>query len=150
MSEPIPLVVVGLGTPAHGDAGLGAAAIDLLRRTYTIPAGVRVGDGFPWACEGPGVGLFIDAIESDAPAGAFIRLHGEEATPVVLRRLTATHGRWDPQSQLILLGLVPHTTTPGTGLSRAVEAGLAGLVRRMVLEARHLGHELRPKAGEGR
>ena len=146
---PGPLFVLGLGDAARGDDGLGAVAIDQLRNTWIAPATVHIGDGEV----SPGLGtghatVLVDAIAGDDPPGAFVRLHGDHAARAIAERAPSLAARLlDGQSAaLILLGLVPDTAGRHPGLSHRVAAGLEGLVRRVVLEARQLGHEFRPRA----
>ena len=134
------LVVVGLGNEQCGDDGLGAAAIRLLASRYDAPAGVRVVDAAALAPDAlPDLGeveaLVVDAVSSDCPPGAFVRLAGDEVASLLRERLPGRTPR-----RTVVLGLVPATREPGDPRSRAVEAGLAGLVCRIVLEARLLGH----------
>jgi hydrogenase maturation protease len=143
MADPRKLLVLGLGDASQGDDGLGAAAIALLTRAYVAPDGVQVAAaGTAPDAEGAHAALLLDVVHADAPPGAFIRLQGDEAAPALLRRMPGSAARW---GSVILLGLVPHTVAPHAGLSPAVEAGLAGLVRHVVWEARQLGLEFRPR-----
>jgi hydrogenase maturation protease len=148
MPEPVSLLVLGLGDSTRGDDGLGAAAIGRLRSAWIVPAGVHVSEGrLPPGLESPDAALLVDAVAADAPAGAFIRLDGNRAVPAISERLPGLAGSLlerDPR-RLVLVGLVPELVGPHPGLSRRVAAGLEGLVRRMVLEARQLGHEFRPR-----
>jgi hypothetical protein len=133
MHESVSLLVVGLGDPA----GLGAAVIERLRSRWIAPDGVHVAIGpLPAALEQHHAAVVVDAIADDAPAGAFVRLDGERAA----RRIGRAGGT------SIVLGLVPDVVGTHPGLSPRVEAGLEGLVRRVVLEARQLGHQFHPRS----
>jgi hypothetical protein len=146
MPERTPLVVVGLGRSVDGDDGLGAAAVALLTQTYDVPDGIHVTAGRLPPVDGAPAMILVGAIESSAPAGTFVRLAGPAAEAM---RLLPRGWREDdgsrPPTPLIALGLVPSRVDRGAGLSRPVAAGLRGLVRHIVVEARRLGHDLRPR-----
>ena len=161
--SPGSLLVLGLGNVLCGDDGLGVAAIEMLRRRYQIPAGVRVLDGGTL-----GLGLLsfirpfddvilVDAIEGAGPPGTFIRLEGDEVGPAVQTRLSchqigvaelldALHMLNAYPRSLLLLGLVPETLKLGLGRSPPVEAQIPRLVEELVAEVRRLGHELQSNA----
>ena len=147
MSEPMSLLVLGLGNATHGDDGLGAATLGLLRRAWVAPAGVHIAEGrVPCDLRPSHAAVLIDAVRADAPPGAFIRLHGNQVAPAVRERLPGAARLLDSGcGSVILLGIVPDVVGPRPGLSQRVAAGLEGLVRRVVLEARQLGHEFRPR-----
>ncbi len=150
MPDETALLIMGLGTARDGDGGLGAAVLDRLRRDWIAPPAVRLASADP-----PGdvarvrAALVVDAVPADMPAGAFVRLRGEEVPAGVLERCPeaiAALGRDEHRgegSELIVVGLVPETYAPGCGLSARVASGLQGLVRHVVLEARRLGHDFR-------
>jgi hydrogenase maturation protease len=153
----IPLLVLGLGNLLCGDDGLGAAAVARLDRDWEAPEGTLVLDGgtlglalLPYFEDSRDV-ILVDAVRSDEPAGAFVRLTGEDVAPAVLHRLSPhqigvadildgarLHGRWP--DRVVLLGLVPLTFRLGIERSPAVESGLPGLVDEIVAEARRMGH----------
>jgi hydrogenase maturation protease len=149
MPASTPLLVVGVGDASRGDDGLGAATVALLRERYAIPAGVELADGaVPTDAAAPRAAVVVGAVHADHPPGAFVRLAGDEATSSPAHRLLGRvpDGALDA-GQVIVVGLVPESTATRAGLSPAVAAGLAGLVRHVVLEARQLGHELQPLRG---
>ncbi len=73
-------VVVGLGTPSRGDAGIGLAILECLCDSYEIPDGVLLLDGASRhllkAVAGARRLLLLDAIEGDEPPGTAVRLEG--------------------------------------------------------------------------
>jgi hydrogenase maturation protease len=158
-SESFPLLVLGLGTAFCGDDGLGPAVVRELTRSYAIPDGVTVLDA---AALGSSAlsrlgsarrAIVVDAVQFDAPPGAFFRLQGGEVAATILDRLapqrldnTELVAGGSLPDPLILLGLVPKTVQSGLERSSVVDAGLPGLIKRVVLEARLLGYELTPKA----
>jgi hydrogenase maturation protease len=157
MDKQIPLLVLGLGNLLCGDDGLGAAAVARLDRDWEAPDGTLVLDGgtlglalLPYFEDAHDV-ILVDAIRGDGPAGALVRLTGEEVAPAVLHRLSPhqigvadildgarLHGRCP--DRLVLLGLVPLTFRLGIERSPAVESRLPRLVEEIVAEARRMGH----------
>ena len=156
-SRSISLLVLGLGNLLCADDGLGAAAVARLDREWEAPDGTLVLDGgtlglalLPYFEDARDV-LLVDAVRADEPAGALVRLTGEEVAPAVLHRLSPhqigvadildgarLHGRWP--KRVVLLGLVPLTFRLGIERSPDVESGLPRLVDEIVAEARRMGH----------
>jgi hydrogenase maturation protease len=161
--RPVRLLVLGLGNVLCGDDGLGAVAISRLRARYEIPGGMSVLDGgtlglslLPYLEDAEKV-ILVDAICAEAPPGSFVRLDGEEVGPAVAGRLSVHQvgvadlldaARWRGRlpEELVLLGLVPETLEVGLTRSARVEAGLPGLVDRVVQEVSRLGFELYPRS----
>ena len=161
--RPVQLLILGLGNVLCGDDGLGAVAIARLRERCEIPEGMSVLDGgtlglslLPYLEDAEKV-ILVDAIRAEAQPGAFVRLEGEEVGPAVAARLSVHQvgvadlldaARWRGRlpEELVLLGLVPETLEVGLARSARVEAGLPGLVDRVVEEARRLGFELNPRS----
>ncbi len=157
MDRPVPLLVLGLGNLLCGDDGLGAAAVARLDRDWEAPEGSLVLDGgtlglalLPHLEDARDV-ILVDAVRADEPAGALVRLTGEEVAPAVLDRLSPhqigvadlldgarLHDRYP--GRLVLLGLVPFTLGLGIERSEAVESGLPELVDEIVAQARDMGH----------
>jgi hydrogenase maturation protease len=164
-NSPASLLVLGLGNVLCSDDGLGVAAIELLGRRYRIPERVR-------ALDGGTLGLallshirssddliLLDAVRGAGPPGTFIRLEGDEVVPAVRTRLSchqvgvgdlldALHMLDAYPLRLVLLGLVPKTLELGLCRSPPVEEQLPMLVEKTVEEARRLGHQLLPSAGD--
>jgi hydrogenase maturation protease len=161
--RPVRLLVLGLGNVLCGDDGLGAVAIARIRARYEIPGGMSVLDGgtlglslLPYVEDSEKV-ILVDAIRAEAPPGSFVRLEGDEVGPAVAGRLSVHQvgvadlldaARWRGRlpEELVLLGLVPETLEVGVTRSARVEAGLPGLVDRVVQEVRRLGFELHPRS----
>jgi hydrogenase maturation protease len=159
------LLVLGLGNVLCGDDGLGPAAVHALAHGFEVPDGVTILDGgtlglslLPYIEDAEQV-LLVDAIRADQPAGAVVRLEGEEVAPAVRDRLSVHQigvadllegARWRGRypTGLILLGLVPQVVELGLSRSAAVDAGLPILIERIVAEARALGYEFRPKTSD--
>jgi hydrogenase maturation protease len=163
MSNPTPLVVLGLGNVLLEDDGVGAAAVALLQERYEAPESVLVLDGgtlglalLPYVQNAERV-LLLDAILADGvPPGGFVRLEGDEVGPAVATRLSPHQvGVADlldgvrlldqyPKT-VVLLGLVPRSMDLHIGLSDAVAAGLSELVERAAVEAAAMGFPFRPR-----
>lgn len=157
MDKQIPLLVLGLGNLLCGDDGLGAAAVARLDRDWEAPDGTLVLDGgtlglalLPYFEDARDV-ILVDAVRSDEPAGAIVRLTGEEVAPAVLHRLSPhqigvadildgarLHDRWP--DRVTLLGLAPLTIGLGIQRSPDVERRLPRLVDEIVAEAGCMGH----------
>jgi hydrogenase maturation protease len=159
----VPLLVLGLGNVLCGDDGLGAVAVHLLQRRYRAPDGVVVLDGGTLGLsllptlEQAREAILVDAIRADGPPGSLVRLEGDDVAPAVAARLSVHQvgvldllqaARWRERypSRLVLLGLVPQSLELGLVRTPAVEAALAGLVDRVVAEARALGHVFLPRS----
>jgi hydrogenase maturation protease len=159
ISEPIPLLVLGLGNVLCQDDGLGAAAVARILAEYETPGGVCVLDGgtlglnlLPYIEDAERV-ILVDAIRGEGPPGTFVRLSGDEVGPAVADRLSPHQvgvsdlieaARWRGRlpKTLVLLGLVPESLGLGVDRSPAVEEMIPELVLRVVAEARSLGFDL--------
>ena len=157
------LLILGLGNILCGDDGVGVAAVERLRRRYAPAPGVRVLDGgtLGLALLGEFRGaenvILVDAVRTDAPPGAPVRLDGDDVAAAVRERLSVHQiGVADlldalrlmdafPR-RLLLLGLVPRTLELGLRRSPEVEAGVEGLVDEVAAEARRMGFPLRRRS----
>ncbi len=164
--SPRSLLVLGLGNVLCSDDGLGVAAIEQLCRHYRIPERVRVLDGGTLGLSllshirASDDVILVDAVNGASPPGTFIRLEGDEVGPAVRTRLSphqigvadlldALHLLDAKPRSLLLLGLVPETLELGLDRSPPVEGQIPTLVKRIVGEARSLGHELLPNGDVG-
>ncbi len=161
--RPVRLLVLGLGNVLCGDDGLGAVAIARIQARYEIPEGMSVLDGgtlglslLPYVEDAERM-ILVDAIRADEPPGSFVRLESDEVGPAVAGRLSVHQvgvadlldaARWRGRlpGELVLLGLVPDTLEVGVTRSPSVEAGLPGLMDRVVQEVSRLGFELHPRS----
>jgi len=166
MNSRIPLLVLGLGNLLLEDDGIGSAAVAMVDDLFLPPAGVRVFDGgtlglslLPYLQDADAV-ILVDAVKTDAPPGTLVRIEGDEVPPAVAMRLSPHQvgvadlldgARWLDQypRRLLLLGLVPASMELAVGLSPRVRPALAGLVARIVEEARAMGFAFREKASGG-
>jgi hydrogenase maturation protease len=170
-SEPAPqsatkrigVLVLGLGNVLLGDDGLGAAAIARVERDYRIPPHVRLEDGgtlglalLDLLADSDHV-ILVDAVRTDAPPGALVRLDGADVADAVRDRLSPHQvGVADLldaarlidcyPSTVTLLGLVPETIDLAVVRSRAVDSGIDQLVRAIVGEVRRLGYGMLPES----
>jgi hydrogenase maturation protease len=165
MNERASLLVLGLGNVLLEDDGIGSAAVALLSDRYVAPGGARVFDGgtlglalLPYLEDADAV-ILVDAIQSDAAPGSFVRLDGDEVPPAVATRLSPHQvgvadlldgARWRDRypRRLVLLGLVPASMELAVGLSPAVAPALSGLVERIAAEAHALGYPFRHRTAD--
>jgi hydrogenase maturation protease len=162
MSERTPLLILGLGNVLLEDDGVGAAAVELLHARYDAPPGVDVLDGgtlglslLPYLERADRV-ILLDAIRADGPAGALVRIDGEQVAPAVATRLSPHQvGVADlldgarllnryPRC-LVLLGIVPQSIELSVGLTLPVRQALPQLVECAVEEARAMGFVFTPR-----
>jgi hydrogenase maturation protease len=159
MSE---ILVLGLGNVLLEDDGLGVRAVEALERDYALPPEVRVLDGgtLGLALLGELAAarhlVLVDAVATDDPPGALVRLCGDDVEPAVRGRLSPHQvGVADlldalrlidrqPES-ISLLGLNPATIELSTELSPAVAGALPALVLLVAAELRTLGRPLVPR-----
>ncbi len=162
MNETFDLLVLGLGNPLCGDDGAGVAAVSRLRERFDAPPGVTVLDGgtlglslLPYLRQARAV-ILVDAIAADAPAGALVRLDGEDVAPAAAHRLSphqvgvadllagARLRGGDPET-LVLVGIVPARLELSVERSPEVEARIDDLVQATVDEAARMGHAFQPR-----
>jgi hydrogenase maturation protease len=156
MSSPTPLLVLGLGNVLLQDDGVGPNAVALLLDRYEAPAGVSVLDGgtlglslLPYVEDAKRV-ILVDAVRTDAPAGALVRLDGRDVLPAVATRLSphqvgvldlldGARFRDRFPSYVALIGIVPDAFDLSMTLTPPVAAALPALVEAIVDDARRLG-----------
>ena len=125
--------------------------MQLLAERYRYPAGVTILDGGTLGLdllprlEGVERLLVVDAVETGQPAGALVRMTGEEV-PVVLETKVSPHqmGLKDllagamlqgfAPREMVLWGVQPALIELGTDLSEAVAARLEPLVGKVLAE----------------
>jgi hydrogenase maturation protease len=160
------ILVVGLGNVLLEDDGLGVRAVEALERDFALPPEVRVLDGGTLGLALLGELaearrlVLVDAVATDDPPGALVRLCGDDVEPAVRWRLSPHQvGVADlldalrlidrqPDS-ITLLGLTPATIELGTELSAAVAGALPALVLAVAAELRSLGRPLGSRTPEG-
>jgi hydrogenase maturation protease len=158
--------MLGLGNVLCADDGLGVVAVSHLAESYELPDGVQALDGgtlglslLPYVEEAEKL-ILIDAVRTDAPPGAPVRLEGNEVGPAIAHRLSphqvgvadlmdAARLRGRHPREVVLLGLVPESLETRLGLSPALELAVPELVERVAAEAERLGHPLSRRADAG-
>lgn len=153
-------LVIGLGNPLMGDDGIGLAALDRLRETWSVPPTVELLDGGTWGMslmptiERASQVLFLDAVRGGRAPGALAELEGRELPRMLglklsphqidLREVLALlELRGTTPRTLACLGLEPASVELRTGLSPRVAARLDGLVEAAASRLREWGHRLR-------
>jgi len=161
------VLILGLGNVLLGDDGLGAAAVARLQRDYHIPPDVHLEDGGTLGLSLLGLiseaahVILVDAVRTENPPGALVRLDGNDVMDAVRERLSPHQiGVADLldaarlidhyPSTVTLLGLVPEAIELSVGRSRVVQASLDQLVEMIVREVRSLGYPMvRQTEGSG-
>ncbi len=159
------VVVLGIGNLLLSDEGLGVRALELLRRDYTIPEGVKLIDGgtlgldLLYFIEDAERLLVLDAISGGGPPGTLYTLKGEEVRGY-FRRKVSMHElgfqevlglmelRGRGPKEIVVMGIEPKTIELGTELSPEIEAKLPELVDVAVCQLRSWGLEVKRKDGE--
>lgn len=157
--EPGEDLLLGLGNLLCGDDGLGIVALERLRRSHVVPAGLRLIDGgtqglslLPILEQAQRVWI-LDAVQTDAPPGSLVTLAGEAVEPALRERLSphqvgvadlldALQWRGTWPAQIRVLGLVPGDLGLRIGLSEPVARSLPALVEAAACELRDAGHAL--------
>jgi hydrogenase maturation protease len=163
MADEPDMIVIGLGNLVMSDDGLGVHAVRRLRDRYRLAGEVDLVEGgtaglllLPRLADARRV-IILDAIDAGAPAGALVRLEGEEwrrafAAPMTphdvgladLLGAAQLTGAWP--ERLVLHGAQPESTALGTELSAPVAAAIDALVDRVAGELADWGVSLAPAA----
>ncbi|MFQ5735574.1 MAG: HyaD/HybD family hydrogenase maturation endopeptidase [Thermodesulfobacteriota bacterium] len=154
-------LVLGVGNILMGDEGVGVRAVELFRKTYSLPEDCACIDGGT-----AGVSLLdymkefahvviIDAISSGGPPAAIRRFKGDEIDCAPPSRTTAHQigvkelivlARFEGASPDVrLIGVVPGRIGPGLRLSAPVEGALPEVARMIARELSALGFNVRKK-----
>jgi hydrogenase maturation protease len=162
MSDPIAVLVLGLGNVLCTDDGAGVAAVHLLRREHELPDGVIALDGgtlgldlLPLVERADRV-ILLDAVRADGPPGTLVRLDGGDVAPAVRDRLSphqigvadllggaALLDRYP--AEVVIVGVVPATIELGLGCSPAVAARVPALVEGALAELARMGYRAAPR-----
>jgi hydrogenase maturation protease len=137
-------VVLGLGNVIHSDDGAGVHAVQRLKEVPNLPQDIDLIEGgtlglslLPYLWDAVRI-LVLDAVDVGQPAGAVVRLSGDEIRS--LRGSGSVHlvGLADllgalqlvanPTQEIILLGVQPASTEWGTELSHEVELAIPQMV----------------------
>ncbi|MCB9914786.1 MAG: hydrogenase maturation protease [Planctomycetes bacterium] len=160
MTEPAPVLVLGLGNLLLGDDGFGLALLEELRARHAgedeleLLDGGTLGTALLGALEGRRALLVCDAVAGERP-GEVLRVDDPLARPA--RQGVGGHGAnasgllaaavltGSLPGRVVVVGAVPHTLATGIGLSAPLRAALPAAV---TLAERVLG-ELRAFARGG-
>lgn len=158
-------VVLGLGNPLLADDGVGIEVLDRLRRGWDLPPGVDLVDGGVWGLsllpeiEDADRLLLVDAIDLDREPGSLVVLEREDL-PAFLDGKLSTHQvglrdllalavfRGTLPERTVAMGLQPASMELEPGLTERVDAGMTGLMDRVLDRLRTWGVELRPRRRE--
>jgi hydrogenase maturation protease len=142
-----------------GDDGIGAAAIARIERDYRVPPGVRLVEGGTLGLSLLGVVaeaehvILVDAVRTDQPPGALVRMDGADVADAVRDRLSphqvgvadlleAARLIDSYPASVTLLGLVPKSIDLAVVRSSAVNQGLDELIAAVVREVESLGYKM--------
>lgn len=154
------VLVIGLGNPIMGDDGLGIAALERLRDSWTLPPSVHLVDGGTWGMnllplvEDANELLFLDAIDRGRPAGELTVLEREEVPRVLglklsphqidLREVLAlAELRRGLPARLVAMGLQPARVEMFDGLSPEVACRMDELLTAVAGRLAQWGHVAR-------
>jgi hydrogenase maturation protease len=157
------IVVLGIGNILLSDEGVGVRALELLRATWELPAGVSLIDGGTSAMEllddleNVDLLIVLDAVRAGRVPGSLIHLTGD-AVPVFFRTKLSPHqiGLADvlasldllgtPPRETVILGVEPLSLETGLELSGPVAACLPEMAHRVVDQLGARGVNLRPRS----
>jgi hydrogenase maturation protease len=165
--RPVPdqdsIAVLGLGNVLMGDDALGPTVIAHLQARYDFPENVRVEDlGTPGLdlhphLAGASALIMVDVVKASGEAG---ELHQYRKDDILRHLPQARTGPHDPSfkeallalefageqpDEVLLVGVIPRTTTEATDLSPPVQAAVEGAVAAVCAELERLGSPARPR-----
>jgi hydrogenase maturation protease len=149
------ILVLGVGNVIHQDDGAGVEALNRLRAGTAFPPHVRLMDGgtlgielLPYVQDATHL-VLLDAIDVGAAAGTVIRMDGPELLNLprpqnahqlgvadLLEAMRFTRGDLCPT---VVVGVQPHDTGWGVGLSPEVEAAMPTVVETALAALDSLG-----------
>lgn len=143
-------VVLGLGNILHGDDGVGAQVISLLRTDPRVPPEVSLVEGgtlglellpYVWDCTRL---IVLDAVDVGEPPGTLVRMSEKELNSLagnssvhqlgVSDLVVALRMLAERQPRVVLLGVQPASTDWSRKLSNLVAATIDSLVEAAVQE----------------
>lgn len=156
------ILVIGMGNVLMQDEGVGVRAVEELENRYIIPEGVTVIDGGTTGME-----LFepirncdqlivVDAINTGDSYGTLVRIDNDEI-PAFFQTKISNHQlglsdllallrlKNEVPEQVTIIGMVPHSLENKLGLTEAANAGLVGMVAKLVEELASLGVQLQAR-----
>jgi hydrogenase maturation protease len=163
-NNPVRVGVVGLGNVLMGDDAFGPYVIQVLEAAYALPSNVSARDlGTPSLdltgyIEDFDVLIVVDTVHSVGEPGEIRRYTRDQLLkrPVQPRTsphepglkeallIAEFHGRGP--SEVLLVGVIPETTSTGIGLSARVRAAIAPAAEEILSELARLGFEAAPLA----
>ena len=161
------VVVLGIGNVLIGDDGFGPYAARLLAARFDFDEAVEVLDAgtpgldfLPYLDDTRAL-LVLDTVSSEAPPGT-VKIYRREqilSTPLPPRvnphqpglreALLAAELTTGSPGEVVLIGVVPASTTTGSGLSPAVRSALEPALAAAVAELERLGVPAIPRAVPG-
>ncbi len=156
MGAPSKTLILGVGNLLLSDEGAGIQVIERLQERYALPAEVQVLDGgtlgmdLLYYLEGVDCLLIVDAVETDGPPGALLRLAGDEV-PAFLSVKISPHQVGIPDMlfaaklkgcappDIVLWGVQPGSLDIGLELSPPVAAQVDPLVEKLCEELARRG-----------
>jgi hydrogenase maturation protease len=158
--------VLGLGNVLMSDDGVGPAVVRAFEAEYVVPPGVEVVDLgtpgldlLPWLADVDRV-ILVDTIKSDLPPGT-VRLY--DKADVLRHPPSARVGPHDPglkeallalefagraPQEVLLIGVVPESTTMGLELTAAVQAAVPSVLEHIAGALAKFGSPARRRARE--
>jgi len=151
------VTVLGIGNVLMGDDALGPYAVRLFEAEYEMPEGVEAADiGTPGGdlvphLEGTEAVILIDTVRSDGAAGE-LRLYRKDEIlkhppqprvsphdPGIKEALLTLDFAGRGPSEVLLVGVIPHSTTQSVGLHAAVRGALPAVHQAVLDELARLG-----------
>jgi hydrogenase maturation protease len=156
------VAVLGLGNVLMEDDALGPHVIEALRRGFEFPEGVSLQDlGTPGLdlapfLSGVRAAIFVDTVSADAAPGT-VRVYRRDAIlkvppqprlsphdPALKETLLTLDFEGSAPQDVVLIGVVPKSTTTRVGLSREVRESIPAVVASVLAELERLGVAARP------
>jgi len=169
------ILVLGVGNILLSDDGVGVRALELLKETWSFPPQVVLIDGgtggltLVSAFTGKALVIILDAVYTEerggskAAAGTLVRIDGsriEEASSgcsrvgslhdIGMSEVLAISALEDKAPDVIIIGMVPESTAPGTELSPAIREALAGMADMAASELKRAGVKVSRRPGVAR
>lgn len=157
MNDSQPIRILGVGNVLCTDDGLGPYAIKVLESQFEFPEGVEVLDvGTPGLDFTPYLAdarmvIVLDTVKGEEPAGTLRLLRDREIVarpppsrmsphePGLREALMATELAECSPEEILLIGVIPHSTEQGTKLTDAVKSAVPRVVETVVAELERLG-----------
>jgi len=160
-SESHHTVVIGLGNPLMADDGLGLAALDRLRREWSVPADVELVDGGTWGMsllptiEDARRVLLLDAVRAGAPPGTLHVMERDDLPRYLTTKLSPhqvdlrdvlalAELRGTLPRDTVVIGLEPDRVELSSELSPVLRGHLDEVVGAALARLAHWGHTVAP------